>query len=138
MLLRENKLQKIVRLIGPDALPDIERLVLEVARIIKEGFLKQNAYDEIDMYSSPQKQVWLLKLMMSFYHKAEEIINMGAPIFEIRSLESVPMLMRSRLEIPNDDEAAFVKLENFINDEMNALLIKYENVPQSIGAKNAY
>lgn len=138
LLLRENKLQKIVRLIGPDALPDIERLVLEVARIIKEGFLKQNAYDAIDMYSSPQKQVWLLKLMMNFYHKAEEIINMGAPIFEIRSLESVPMLMRARLEIPNDDEAAFVKLENFINDEMSALLIKYENVPQSIGAKNAY
>ncbi|MGL5721725.1 MAG: V-type ATP synthase subunit A [Brevinema sp.] len=132
LLLRENRLQKIVRLIGPDALPDSERLVIETARIIKEGFLKQNAYDDIDMYCSPQKQIALLRLIVLFYKKSEEIINQGAPIFEIRALESLPMLIRARLEIPNGDEAALEKLRLFMEDEIQALRMKYDRAKQQM------
>ncbi|MGL4367839.1 MAG: V-type ATP synthase subunit A [Brevinemataceae bacterium] len=130
LLLRENKLQKIVRLIGPDALPDHERLVLETVRIIKDGFLKQNAYDDIDMYTSPQKQVRILKLIIKFYTRADHILSLGAPVFEIRALESVAMILRSRIEIANDDVDQFNKLESFIDDELTALESKYKQISQ--------
>src|SRR5208337_1377890 len=61
ILQKEDQLQRIVRLIGPDALPDSERLYLEVARLIKLGFLQQGAFDEIDTYSSPEKQLKILR-----------------------------------------------------------------------------
>lgn len=138
ILLREDRLQKIVRLIGPDALPDSERLILEVARILKEGFLKQNAYDDIDMYSTPEKQISLLKLILRFHVEAEKIINQGAPIFEIRALESLPMLIRARLEIPNGDTAAFEKLTNFMEDEMQALRMKYERANENLEAQRGF
>lgn len=126
VLLREERLQKIVRLIGPDALPDSERLILEIAQIIKDGYLKQNAYDPIDMYCSPQKQFMLLKIIMEFYQESETIINMGAPIFEIRALESFPMILRARIEIPNNEMEQFDKLSLFIKDELNHLKAKYD------------
>jgi len=70
VLLREDALREIVRLLGPEALPDSEKLILDVARIIKEGFLQQNAFDEIDAYCSPLKQVKLLDLLLTFYKNA--------------------------------------------------------------------
>jgi V/A-type H+/Na+-transporting ATPase subunit A len=75
ILQKEDKLLKIVKLIGPDALPDSERLYLEVARIIKLGFLQQGAYDEIDTYSTPDKQLKILKIILRFFERAAEIIK---------------------------------------------------------------
>ena len=126
LLLREEKLQKIVKLIGPDALPDSERLVLEIAHMLKEGFLKQNAYDDVDMYTVPKKQLAILKLITTFYKEAESIIHMGAPIFEIRALECFPMIVRARLDIPNDELDKFEKLSLLIKDELNSLRLKYD------------
>ena len=133
LLLREEKLQKIVKLIGADALPDNERLVLEVVQILKDGFLKQNAYDDIDMYTTPEKQVAILKLIMDFYKEAGLIVAQGAPIFEIRALDCFPMIIRARIEIPNEDMEGFKKLSLFIKDELNTLRLKYERVAK--GAK---
>ena len=126
LLLREEKLQKIVKLIGPDALPDSERLVLEVAHMLKEGFLKQNAYDDIDMYTVPKKQIAILKLIILFYKETESIIQMGAPIFEIRALQCFPMIIRARLDIKNDELDQFDKLSLLITDELNSLRLKYD------------
>ncbi|MGL4676509.1 MAG: V-type ATP synthase subunit A [Brevinema sp.] len=125
ILLQEEKLQKIVKLIGPDALPDRERLVLETALMIKDGFLKQNAYDTIDMYTVPKKQLAILKIIMEFFEEAEAIITMGAPIFEIRALDCFSMIIRARLEIPNDELEKFEKLSLFIKDELGSLRLKY-------------
>lgn len=130
LLLREEKLQKIVKLIGPDALPDHERLVLETAQMIKDGFLKQNAYDKIDMYSTPQKQIAILKIIIEFFTAAEEIIQMGAPIFEIRALDCFSMIVRSRLDISNDEINKFEKLSIFIADELASLKLKYDKANQ--------
>ncbi len=132
ILLREEKLQKIVKLIGPDALPDNERLVLETASMIKDGFLKQNAYDDVDMYTVPKKQLAILKIIMEFFEEAEGIINMGAPIFEIRSLECFSMIVRSRLDITNDELEKFDKLSMFIKDELNSLRLKYDRTDKGV------
>ncbi|MDR2182018.1 MAG: V-type ATP synthase subunit A [Treponema sp.] len=86
LLKKEQRLAEIVRLIGPDALPDLERLVLLAADIIKNGFLQQNSFDDIDKYCVPSKQVRLLELIMEFYRRAREIIRLGAPLYKITSL----------------------------------------------------
>lgn len=126
LLLKNDKLQKIVKLIGPDALPDHERLVVEVSRMLIDGFLKQNAYDNIDMYATPEKQLKMLRLILDFYKEASDIIHLGAPIFEIRALESLSMIMRVRIEIANDKMDDLTKLYNFMKDELHALQLKYQ------------
>ena len=79
LLKREQRLQQIVRLIGPDALPDTERIILVAAEMIKNGFLQQSAFDEADMYSVPEKQISILLLIMGFFARASAIIKNGAP-----------------------------------------------------------
>jgi V/A-type H+-transporting ATPase subunit A len=88
LLKKEQHLAEIVRLIGPDALPDLERLILLTADIIKNGFLQQNSFDEIDMYCVPSKQVRLLCLIMDFYRRARAVIKMGAPLYKITQLSA--------------------------------------------------
>ncbi len=126
VLQKEDKLQKIVKLVGPDALPDSERLVLEVARLIKLGFLQQSAFDDIDMYSSPQKQIRMLTLMLRFYKRAKEVIKMGAPIFEIKEMESVAKIIRAKMSVPNDRLEEFDKIEAFMTDEFKSVASVYE------------
>jgi V/A-type H+-transporting ATPase subunit A len=89
LLKKEQRLAEIVRLIGADALPDGERLILVTAEIIKDGFLQQNSFDEIDMYCVPAKQIRLLELMMDFYNRAKTCIQLGAPLYRIMSLTTV-------------------------------------------------
>ena len=71
-------------------------------------------------------------LILLFHKKSEEIINQGAPIFEIRALESLPMLIRARLEIPNGDDAGLEKLRLFMEDEIQALRMKYDRAKQQM------
>ena len=83
LLQREAELEEIVRLIGIEALSDTERLVMEGARNIREDFLQQNAFDEIDTYTSLKKQFLLLKLVMTFHSEAEKALAAGAEINDI-------------------------------------------------------
>ena len=103
LLKKEQRLAEIVRLIGPDALPDDQRLVLITADIIKNGFLQQNSFDEVDMYCVPSKQVRILDLIMEFYERALGCIRLGAPLFKITSLDIRERLSRLKSEVRNDD-----------------------------------
>ncbi len=125
ILQKEDKLQKIVKLVGPDALPDSERLVLEISRIIKQGFLQQSAYDDIDMYTSPQKQIRMLELILKFYEKAAEVVKMGAPIFEIKEMESIAKIVRIKMTVPNDKLDEIDKIEAFMLDEFKEVAEVY-------------
>ena len=75
ILQEENGLQHIAKLVGPDALPDSQRLTLLVADYIKNAFLQQNSFDKIDMYCSPEKQSWMMKLLVTFTKRARGIIK---------------------------------------------------------------
>jgi V/A-type H+-transporting ATPase subunit A len=121
ILQKEDKLQKIVKLIGPDALPDSERLYLETARIIKLGFLQQGAYDDIDTYSTPEKQLRILKLILKFFEKAAEVIRLGAPIFEIKEMEVITKIIRIKMTVPNDKLQMIDEVEAFMGQEFAAL-----------------
>ena len=102
LLKEEKRLQQIVRLIGPDALPDSERLILKVAEMIKNGFLQQSAFDEIDVYSVPEKQIMILSLIMQFYARALQVINDGAPLAKISALTVREEIVRIKTAVPND------------------------------------
>jgi V/A-type H+-transporting ATPase subunit A len=125
LLKQEEKLSEIVRLIGPDALPDDKRLVLVIAEIIKNGFLQQNSFDEIDMYCTPAKQVRLLELIMDFYDKASMCIKIGAPLIKITSLPEREELARLKSEVKNEDKAALDDFEQRLRASLDELERSY-------------
>jgi len=104
ILMREDELQDIVRLVGTESLDEKDKLILEAARMLKDGFLKQNAFDPIDAFATPEKQFKLLQLFIDFYRKALELVEHGIPVAKIR--EAVGRLyvdmVKAKFEIPND------------------------------------
>ncbi len=125
LLKREQRLSQIVKLIGPDALPDNQRLVLMVAEMIKNGFLQQNAYDEIDMFCAPDKQVRILKLIMDFYARALAIIPLGAPLLKFRELSCQDRIVRAKSTIRNEELGRLTEIENLLTAEMDELERSY-------------
>jgi V/A-type H+-transporting ATPase subunit A len=116
ILQREDALREIVRLLGPEALPDEEKLVLEVARMIKIGYLQQSAYDEVDTYCSPKKQFLLLKLFVEFYQEALKALRAGVGLDTIRAMSIIPKLLRAKFEIRNEEVE---KLETLREEMLN-------------------
>lgn len=104
ILLRESELQEIVRLVGTEGLDEKDKMVLETARLIKDGFLKQNAFDPIDAFSTPQKQFRLLKMIMDIHRKSLELIERGVTTQQI--LQALGRLyidiVKAKFTIPND------------------------------------
>jgi len=83
LLSRESELMEIVQLVGADALPDVERIVLETAKMIREDFLQQNAFHEVDTYCSLEKQNGMLQTILYFHEKAQEALGEGVSMQEI-------------------------------------------------------
>jgi V/A-type H+-transporting ATPase subunit A len=83
LLQKESELQEIVQLVGPDALPDRERITLETTRMIREDFLQQNAYHEVDTYCAPKKQYQMLKTIIMYHVNAETALDRGAASADI-------------------------------------------------------
>jgi len=125
LLKREQRLAEIVRLIGPDALPDDQRLILITADIIKNGFLQQNSFDEIDMYCVPAKQVRLLELIMEFHTRSSTCIKLGAPLIKITSLSIKEGLSRLKSVVKNDDPEGITKFENEMRTDLEELERSY-------------
>jgi V/A-type H+-transporting ATPase subunit A len=126
LLKREQRLSQIVKLIGPDALPDNQRLVLMIAEMIKNGFLQQNAYDEIDMFCAPDKQVRILKLIMDFYTRALAIIQLGAPLLKLRELSCQERIVRAKSTIRNEELGKLTEIESLLTEEMDELERSYK------------
>jgi V/A-type H+-transporting ATPase subunit A len=122
LLQRESQLQQIVKLIGPDALPNDQRLILETARLLREGFLQQNALDPVDSYASTEKQFRMLCLIMEFHKRASKIATKGCPIMVIHSLPVVAQILRMKSTISND---AVDKIEE-IRRDLDAQMKKLE------------
>jgi V/A-type H+-transporting ATPase subunit A len=116
VLQREDTLKEIVRLLGPEALPDEEKLVLEVARMVKIGILQQNSFDKVDTYCSPQKQVKLVKLMVKFYKEAQKVLKAGTPLADIRAMPVIPSLLKAKFEIPEEQLAKLDDLDKQIDE----------------------
>src|SRR5512133_968213 len=125
LLSEENRLSQIVKLVGPDALPYAERMVLETSRLLREGFLQQNAMDDVDAFSTVQKQIRMLELILHFHERALRIVKRGAPISVIHSLPIVDTLIRMKTTVPNDQLEKMDGLEKDIDEQMSQLDAEY-------------
>lgn len=122
MLQTESELQEIVQLVGSDALPDEQQLLLEITRMIREIFLQQNAFHPIDTYSPFAEQYKIMKAIMKFGDAAQEALKSGVPVSEIIKLES-------------KDELAKVKFEENFDASLNVVLTKMDKEFAALGGK---
>ncbi|AGJ62890.1 ATP synthase subunit A [Saccharolobus islandicus] len=127
-LIREDELRQIVRLVGPESLAEKDKLVLETARLIKEAFLKQNAYDDIDAFSSPQKQARVMRLIYLFNTHASRLVERGIPTKKIVDSmgQLLPEIIRSKAAIKNDELNKYDELER-------KLISVFENLEKEAG-----
>jgi len=112
ILQREDTLKEIVRLLGPEALPDEEKLILEVARMIKIGLLQQNSFDDVDTFCSPEKQFKLMQLLVNFYREGQQAIKEGATLTDIRAMPIIGSILKARMDVKDDEMPKLDQLEN--------------------------
>jgi V/A-type H+/Na+-transporting ATPase subunit A len=125
LLQREERLQQIVKLVGPDVLPDSQRLILFVSEVIKDGFLTQSAYDEKDAYCSPERQVTLLRVILTLYRRGHDLVAAGMPLPRLKELPCVTQVVRAKSTYGNDQVAALKELETRVNQELDGLDREY-------------
>jgi len=121
ILQREEKLQQIVKLVGPDVLPDQQRLMLFVAELLKNAFLQQNAFDEIDMYSDCEKQLFLLRQILTVHERGLEIIGRGGTLAHIRELPVMAEITRVKSTLANGDHEGFGKFARQLAAELDSI-----------------
>jgi V/A-type H+-transporting ATPase subunit A len=117
LLQRESELQEIVQLVGPDALPEIDQVTLETTRMLREDYLGQNAFDDVDTYCPPQKQHDMLKVILSFQEKASEASKRGANIKDIVALPVKDKIARMKYVPAEEFEAKAQEIEADISKE---------------------
>ncbi len=105
ILIEENKLMDIVKLIGEDVLPDEQRIILEIARIIKIGYLQQNAFHPQDLYTTLPNQYNMLKVIDNLYDRASSCIKKGIPLSQVKNEElfSEVIMLKYKISVENDD-----------------------------------
>jgi len=126
ILQKEDELKEIVRLLGPEALPDEQKLILDVARMIKEGFLQQSAYDEVDSYCRPEKQMKLMRLFVDYHREAQNALNSGIPLEVIRGMSIIPKLIRAKFTILNEKLDDLDKLREEMIEAFRKLMVAEE------------
>ena len=124
LLQKEAELQEIVRIVGPDALPDKEKAILLVTRMLREDYLQQDAFDEVDTYCPPKKQVTMLRVILNFYEKTMEAVQKGIPVDEIAKLPVREKIGRMKFEPDVEKIRALI-------DETNA---QFEELFKKYGA----
>jgi V/A-type H+-transporting ATPase subunit A len=116
ILQREDTLKEIVRLLGPEALPDEEKLVMEVARMLKIGILQQNSFDKVDTYCSPVKQLKLVRLMVKFYKDAQKALKEGKTLADIRALPIITTLLKAKFEVTDEQISKLDEIDKQLSD----------------------
>ena len=114
----ETELKEIVQLVGKDALPEDEQLTLEVARYIREAWLQQNAFHEVDTSCRPEKTARMLDAIRTFNDAAFEALDAGVPVDEITDVEALPRL--NRMNTAEDWESFIEEVEAEITEQLEA------------------
>ncbi|MFA7567715.1 MAG: V-type ATP synthase subunit A [Alkalispirochaeta sp.] len=103
LLNREVRLQQVVKLVGPDALPDSQRFIIEVCTLFKNAFLQQNAFDDVDRYSTVEKQLAMLHLVLTYYHRGSEAIKRGVTLVKLRRMKVITEITRMKFGVANEE-----------------------------------
>ena len=125
LLQKESELQEIVQLVGYDALPEPEKGVLDIARSIREDYLQQNAFDEVDTYTSIQKQYKMLQIILEFGRLEADAIKKGITAANASSLTSRGMI--PKMKWTKEDQ-----LEQLVNDIKSKMKQEFDNLSKEI------
>ena len=115
ILREESQLMEIVKLIGADVLPDDQRLTIEIARVIRVGFLQQNAYHADDTYVPLDKQFLMMKTIIHLYESAKDLIARGKPVSRIAETGLYEKIIKMKYDIPNDKPEMFDEYQKDID-----------------------
>lgn len=125
ILSEEEKLNSIVQLVGEDVLPDDQRITIEIAKVIKRGFLQQNATHKDDTFVPLKKQYEMLRIIKHLNDEAKATHEKGIPLSEIRNPKLFDDVVKMKYTIPNDDYSKFDDLHEEIKTYYNQLVEKY-------------
>lgn len=115
MLNQESNLQEIVKLIGADVLPDDQKLVLEIARVIRLGFLQQNAFHKEDTCVPLKKQLQMMEVILYLYDKCKELIGMNMPVSILRQEDIFEKVIAIKYDVPNSNQDLFNEYKTAID-----------------------
>jgi len=121
ILREESSLEELVQLVGPDALSDEQQWVLTCARLLREGFLQQNALHPVDAYAIPEKQVRLLRFFLHVHRQGRQLLDQKVSLDRVRGSFDMPTLIRLKNEIANDELEKIDKLQDEVLEEMQSL-----------------
>lgn len=124
LLQDESKLNEIVQMVGMDALSPADRLKMEAAKSIREDFLNQNSFDEVDTYSSLRKQYLMMRLVMSFYEKAKAALEKGANVEDLIAMPSREPIGRFKYTPEDKIEEEFTRINDLLDREVAEALNK--------------
>jgi V/A-type H+-transporting ATPase subunit A len=126
LLQREVRLQQVVKLVGPDALPDSQRFILEVCSLFKNAFLQQNAFDDVDRYSTVQKQSRMLSIILIYWRRGAEAIRRGMTLVRLRKMKVLQDVVKMKFTIANEDSGGFDRLAARLERSLDQLESIYE------------
>ncbi len=132
LLAEADELERIVNLVGPEALSSSQRWVLESAGLIKEAVLQQSALDPVDSYCSPQKQFQLLDLVLKFHDGGSHLIELGVPVEQLIELEFSGALKRLKSTVTNDDLTPLAEFEEKFEKVFSAIRIEHQGDREAV------
>ena len=122
LLQEENRLMEIVKLIGSDVLPDDQKLIIEIAKLVRVGFLQQNAYHKEDTYVPLEKQKLMMKTILHLYERSKAVIAENIPLSRIRETGLFEKVTKIKYDIPNDHLEMFDEYLADIDEKITAIL----------------
>ena len=122
ILSEESNLMEIVKLIGADVLPDDQKLIIEIARVIRVGFLQQNAFHSDDTFVPALKQLKMMQVILHLYDRSKEVIARQIPISKITATGLFDRLIKMKYDIPNKNPELFDTLCSDIDKAINEIL----------------
>ncbi len=123
ILQEETKLMEIVKLIGADVLPDDQKLAIETARVVRVGFLQQNAYHKDDTYVPLEKQMLMMRVIVELYHQSLDALKNGVMLSDILALGLFDKAVKMKYDIPNDKLEMFDDYLKEIEEKIGALSV---------------
>ena len=122
----ETSLNEIVKLIGSDILPEDQKLTIEIARVIRLGFLQQNSFNAIDTYVPMEKMKRMMAVIFRLYDGARGLIAKSIPLSQIRATGIFDKLIRMKYEIPNDDISQFDDYDAAVDEAISSVAAAYQ------------
>jgi V/A-type H+/Na+-transporting ATPase subunit A len=110
LLQKEVRLQQVVKLVGPDALPDSQRFIIEVCTLFKNAFLQQSVFDKLDQFSVPVKQLKMLKVILLYWRKGSRLIRGGVTLIKLRRMKVLQDIVKMKMTIANEETDKIDKL----------------------------